>query len=160
DSMWFNIPAGPAYDTTVAFNHKMNTLALSVPEQLVKLLMDSLISHKIADRKRIYLGGNSLGAFGAYDLIIHYPDYFAAAFIMCGQGNVELYPKKAAHLPVWIFHGDADDIINIWPDRALYKALLQQGAQHAKYTEYPGLKHNIPPTVFAEPELLSWLFSF
>src|ERR1700744_4701956 len=49
DSMWFKIPPGPPYDTTAAFNHKMNTLALSTPERMVKLLMDSLAKHKIAD---------------------------------------------------------------------------------------------------------------
>ncbi|QHW00263.1 carboxylesterase family protein [Spirosoma endbachense] len=160
DSMWFKIPPGPPYDTTAAFNHKMNTLALSTPERMVKLLMDSLAEHKIADRKRIYLGGTSLGAFGTYDLIIHYPGYFAAAFPICGQANVELYPKRAAHVPVWIFHGAIDDVINPWPDRSLIKALQQSGAKNAKYTEYPGLKHDITGNVFAEPDLLPWLFSF
>lgn len=160
DSEWNNFPPGPPYDTTVAFNHTMNILALSTPERLVKLLLDSLAENKIADIKRIYLGGNSLGAFGAYDLVIHYPDYFAAAFIMCGQANVELYPKRAANLPVWIFHGGSDDVIDPWPDRSLYRALQQSGAKNAKYTEYQGLKHHIPPNVFTEPGLLPWLFSF
>jgi predicted peptidase len=160
DRMWFNIPPGPPYDTTAAFNHQMNTLALSTPERLVKLLMDSLAEHKIADSKRIYLGGTSLGAFGTYDLVVHYPNYFAAVFPSCGQANVILYPKRAAKVPVWIFHGSADNIINIWPDRALIEALRQSGAKDAKYTEYPGLKHDIEGKVFAEPDLFPWLFSF
>jgi predicted peptidase len=138
----------------------MNTLALSTPERLVKLLMDSLAEHKIADRKRIYIGGTSLGAFGAYDLVIHYPDYFAAFFPLCGQANVELYPKVAANVPIWIFHGAIDDVINIWPDRALAKALKKAGSKNAKYTELPGLKHDIEARVFAEPDLFPWLFSF
>lgn len=159
DSMWNQIP-GPPFDTTVAVNHEMNTMTMTTPERLVKLLTDSLAEHKIADKKRIYLGGGSLGAFGAYDLIIHYPNYFAAAFTQSGQANVALYPKKAANVPLWIFHGGSDDVINIWPDRALYKALQQSGAKNVKYTEYPGLKHMILPNVFAEPDLLPWLFSF
>ncbi len=159
DSMWNQIP-GPPYDTTVTVNHQMNKLSLTTPERLVKLLMDSLAKHKMADRKRIYLGGTSLGAFGTYDLVIHYPDYFAAAFPICGQANVELYPKRASNVPVWIFHGSIDNIINIWPDRALINALQHIGAKNAKYTEYPGLKHDIEPAVFAEPDLLPWLFSF
>jgi hypothetical protein len=61
---------------------------------------------------------------------------------------------------VWIFHGSADDIINPWPDRSLIKALQQSGAKNAKYTEYTGLKHDIEPNVFAEPDLFPWLFSF
>lgn len=160
DSMWFNLPPGPPYDTTVAFNHAMNTLALSTPERLVKLLMDSLAEHKIADKNRIYLGGGSLGGFGTYDLVVHYPDYFAAAFPICGQANVMLYPKRASKVPVWIFHGAIDDIINPWPDRSLITALQHSGAKNAKYTEYPGLKHEIEASVFAEPGFFPWLFSF
>jgi predicted peptidase len=160
DSMWFKLPPSPPFDTTVEVNHKMNTLALSTPERLVKLLIDSLAEHKIADIKRIYLGGGSLGAFGTYDLIIHYPSYFAAAFPICGQANVVLYPKRASGVPVWIFHGSIDDVINPWPDRSLIKALQKSGAKNAKYTEYPGLKHNILANVLAEPDLLPWLFSF
>jgi len=160
DSMWFNIPPGPPYDTTAAFNHKMNTLALSTPERLVKLLMDSLAKYHIADPKRIYLGGTSLGAFGVYDLVIHYPDYFAAVFPLCGQANVVLYPERAAQVPIWIFHGAIDDVINIWPDRAMITALKQAGAKNARYTELPNLKHDIEARVFAEPGLFQWLFSF
>ncbi|WP_227687241.1 carboxylesterase family protein [Spirosoma arboris] len=160
DSMWFKHPPSPPFDTTVAVNHQMNTLALSTPERLVKLLMDSLAAHKIADKKRIYLGGTSLGGFGTYDLTSHYPDYFAAVFPICGQANVALYPKRAKNVPVWIFHGAMDDVINIWPDRAMIKALQQSGAKHARYTEYPEGKHNIDANVFAEPDLFPWLFSF
>lgn len=160
DSLWNKLPPGPPYDTTVAFNHTMNTLALSTPERLVKLLIDSLVEYKIADKKRIYLGGLSLGGFGTYDLIIHYPDYFAAIFPICGQANVALYPKRAANVPVWIFHGASDNVINPWPDRSLFKALQSIGAKNARYTEYPGVKHDSWVRAFAEPDLLPWLFSF
>ena len=160
DSTWNKFPPSPPFDTTAAVNHQMNTLSLSTPERLVKLLMDSLIKHHIADSKRIYLGGTSLGAFGTYDLVIHYPDYFAAVFPLCGQANVALYPVKAASVPIWIFHGAIDNVIDIWPDRAMIKALQQAGAKNAKYTELPGLKHDIEERVFAEPGLFSWLFSF
>lgn len=159
DSMWFNLPQGPPYDTTVAFNHNMNMQALSVPERMVKLLMDSLADHKIADRKRIYIGGCSLGGFGTYDLVAHYPNYFAAAFPLCGQGNVVLLPKIASNVPVWIFHGGIDNVINPWPDRQMIKNLQQAGAKNAKYTEYPDLKHDIEARVFAGPGLFAWLFA-
>jgi predicted peptidase len=138
----------------------MNKLPLSTPERLVKLLMDSLAEHKVADIKRIYLGGCSPGGFGTYDLVVHYPDYFAAAFPVCGQGNAELYPERAANVPVWIFHGGSDDVIDTWPDRSMIKALKKNGAKNARYTEFPGAKHNIEANVFAEPGLFPWLFSF
>jgi predicted peptidase len=147
-------------DTSEAFNLTLNTLDLSTPERLVKLLMDSLAENKIADKKRIYLGGLSLGGFGTYDLAIHYPDYFAAIFPICGQANLELYTEKASKIPVWIFHGALDNVVDPQPDRNLIKALQTMGAKNAKYTEYPNANHNSWDNAFAEPGLLPWLFSF
>ena len=146
-------------DTSASFNLKLNTDTLSTPERLVKLLMDSLADKKRIDKKRIYLGGLSLGGFGTYDLIIHYPDFFAAAFPICGQANVPLYVRTASHLPLWIFHGAKDNVVNPQPDRDLIKALRDAGIRTAEYTEYPEANHNSWDSAFAEPGLLSWLFA-
>ena len=159
DSTWNRFP-GRIRDTTAAFNLALNTLDLTTPERLVKLLIDSFAENKIADKKRIYLGGLSLGGFGTYDLVIHYPGYFAAAFPICGQANVKLYTEKAAKVPVWIFHGTLDNVVDPQPDRNLIKALQSMGAKNAKYTEYPNAGHNSWDSAFAEPGLLPWLFSF
>ncbi|MDP4128638.1 MAG: dienelactone hydrolase family protein [Bacteroidota bacterium] len=146
-------------DTSAAFNKLLNLDELTTPEKLVKLLMDSLSENKRIDKKRIYLGGLSLGGFGTYDLAIHYPRYFAAVFPICGQANVDLYVRKASHIPVWIFHGAKDNVVNPQPDRDLIKALQDAGAKNAKYTEYPEANHNSWDSAFAEPGLLPWLFS-
>jgi predicted peptidase len=141
-------------------NRLLNISAPTIPERLVKLLMDSLVENKIADKKRVYIGGLSLGGFGAYDLVIHYPNYFAAAFPICGQANVKVFTEKAAKVPVWIFHGAIDNVIDPQPDRDLIKALQNVGAKNAKYTEYPNVMHASWVNAFAEPELLPWIFSF
>jgi predicted peptidase len=158
DSTWNRFTTGQ--DTTLEYNRSLDTSAPTTPERLVKELMDSLVKNKIADQKRIYISGLSLGAFGTYDLLIHYPNYFAAAFTICGQANVKLFAKKAGHVPLWIFHGDADNVIFIGPDRDLYRELLLKGSKNVKYTEYPGVMHNSWINAFAEPALLPWLFSF
>lgn len=145
-------------DTSAAFNHLLNIGSLTTPEQLVKLLMDSLVGDKKIDKKRIYLGGLSLGGFGTYDLVIHYPFYFAAAFPICGQANVPLYVRTASHVPIWIFHGAKDDVVNPQPDRNLIKSLEAAGMKNAKYTEYPDANHNSWDSAFAEPDLMPWLF--
>ncbi|MBE9463637.1 prolyl oligopeptidase family serine peptidase [Dyadobacter subterraneus] len=147
-------------DTTEAYNLTLNIVGLTIPELLVKQLMDSLAENKIADKKRIYIGGLSLGGFGTYDLVIHYPDFFAAAFSICGQANVKLFTENASRVPIWIFHGDVDSVIPVQPNRDLYKALQKIGAKNVKYTEYPGVNHNSWINAFAEPNLLPWLFSF
>jgi predicted peptidase len=149
-------------DTATAseWNQSLNMSALTTPEQLVKFLVDSLVENRVADKKRVYLGGLSMGGFGAYDLVIHFPDYFAAVFAICGQANLKAYTQKAADVPIWIFHGALDDAIDPQPDRNLIKALQSMGAKNARYTEYPEDGHNAWDHAFAEPTLLSWLFSF
>jgi predicted peptidase len=159
DSTWNTFPGGDR-DTTAAFFLALNTMGLTTPERLVKQLIDSFAEHKIADKKRLYLGGLSLGGFGTYDLVIHYPGYFAAVFPICGQANVKLYTEKAAKVPAWIFHGTLDNVVDPQPDRDLIKALQTIGAKNAKYTEYPKAGHNSWDNAFAEPGLLAWLFSF
>lgn len=158
DSTWNRFTV--ASDTTEAYNRSLDTSKPTTPEWLVKQLMDSLANNKIADKKRIYIGGLSLGGFGTYDLVIHYPDYFAAAFSICGQANVKLFTQKASHVPLWIFHGDIDNVIPVQPNRDLYKALQKMGAKNVKYNEYAGVMHNSWINAFEEPGLLPWLFSF
>lgn len=158
DSTWNRFTVGS--DTTEAYNLSLDTSRLTTPERLVKLLLDSLAENKIVDKKRINIGGLSLGGFGTYDLIIHYPNFFAAAFSICGQANVKLYTEKASHLPIWIFHGEIDNVIPVQPNRDLFKALKHNGAKNVKYTEYTGVYHNSWINAFAEPDLLPWLFSF
>jgi len=157
DSLW---KVGAPLDLNAAYDTTLNTARPTTPERLVKLLMDSLAENKIADKKRIYIGGLSMGAFGTYDLVIHYPHYFAAAFTICGKANVKLFPEKAGNVPIWIFHGEIDNVVPVQPDRDLYKALQKIGAKNVKYTEYPGVHHASWVNAFAEPELLPWLFSF
>lgn len=158
DSTWNRFTTGQ--DTTDTYNRSLDTSALTTPERLVKLLMDSLATNNIADKKRIYIGGLSLGGFGTYDLVIHYPGYFAAAFSICGQANLRLFTEKARNVPLWIFHGEVDNVIPVTPNRELYKSLKHHGAKNVKYTEYPGVYHNSWVNAFAEPNLLPWLFSF
>lgn len=133
--------------------------AAPVPQILVKSLLDSLQDHRVIDRKRIYLGGLSLGGFGTYDMLIRYPSYFAAAFSICGAGDVPLIVKNAKEVPLWIFHGALDNVVPPTLDRELYKALITSGAKDVSYTEYPTATHNSWDAAFAEPRLLPWLFS-
>lgn len=130
-----------------------------VTQQLVKALMDSLVLNKQVNERRIYLGGLSMGAFGVYDILQRYPDFFAAAFPICGIADIPLLVQRAKSVPMWIFHGDKDVAVPPEPNRELYKALMTAGAQDVTYSEYQGVGHNSWDNAFAEPKLLPWLFS-
>ena len=128
------------------------------PERMMTKLIDSLGNAGIADKKKIYVGGLSMGGIGTYDLLMRYPGYFAAAFSICGACDVKKMAKKAAHVPIWIFHGAKDDVVNPSYDRKLSEKLKKKKSE-VKYTEYPDANHNSWDSAFAEPDLLPWLLS-
>jgi predicted peptidase len=124
---------------------------------LLKNLLDSLVQEPAIDPGRVYLGGLSQGGMGVFDLVARYPNLFAAAFPVCGAGKVATAKLFAKQVPLWIFHGDKDDIVPPRFSRDFYKQLQRLGAS-IRYSEYPGVYHNSWVNAFAEPDLLSWLF--
>ena len=135
------------------------TLTATTPALLVKKIMDSLIAAGKADKKRMYIGGLSLGGMGTYDMLVRYPGYFAAAFPICGATDVNTFLSQAGPVPMWIFHGAEDVVVPPSFNRELYKGLMEKGARHVKYTEYPGVNHNSWDNAFAEADLLPWMMS-
>jgi predicted peptidase len=128
------------------------------PARWVKDLMDSLVDAGVADGKRIYIEGLSMGGFGVFDMLERYPDYFAAAIPICGGGDTTMAKRFAGKVAVRIFHGGADPIVAVESSRRYYRVLKAQGAD-VEYTEYPGVGHNSWDNVFVEKGLLHWLFS-
>ena len=108
------------------------------------------------DTKRIYVYGQSMGGFATWEIICRYPDMFAAAVPVCG-GADETQAKKIAKIPVWIFHGKLDPVVNVERSRNMFVALKQAGGK-PKYTEYPKVKHNAWSYSYS-PKLFEWMFS-
>ncbi|RAJ87822.1 phospholipase/carboxylesterase [Chitinophaga dinghuensis] len=127
------------------------------PTALLKSLIDSLNATGNIDTKRVYIGGLSLGGMGTFYMITHYPQLFAAAFPICGGGDVNAAGNFAGKVPVWIFHGGADPIVPVTASRAYAEKLKSLGAEY-KYTEYAGVEHNSWDKVFVQPGVLEWLF--
>jgi predicted peptidase len=121
-------------------------------------LVDALIKQYSIDTNRLYLFGISMGGFGVFSILEKNAGKFAAAYAVCGGSN----PNAAARVmrtPLWIFHGDADDVVPVHLSRDIYNAIVQLGGKRTKYTEYPGVKHNSWENVSREATLLPWLFS-
>jgi len=156
DSLWedhrrTHVPGGNSYDFTYSTQP-------TIPSLLVKLLLNSLVDNKIGDARYMYIGGLSLGGMGTFDMVERYPDFFAAAFPICGGGDTSKAKAFAGKTALWIFHGDADQSVNVKYSRDYYAALNNLHAD-VRYTEYPGVGHNSWDNAFAEKNLLPWLFS-
>ncbi len=131
--------------------------APSEPMSLLMELIPSLVKSLPVDHSRIYIMGLSMGGFGTWDLTARHPDWFAAAVPICGGADNSTAPLLAK-LPVWTFHGDQDSAIHVGRTRSMVEALRSAGG-NPKYTELPGMSHNVWDTAFADPKLLPWLFA-
>lgn len=130
------------------------------------------------DARRVYLTGLSAGGNGSWFLLSHYPERFAAAIVVCGfisefKGRTSgvNYPalappdapdaytyiaKRVSHIPIWIFHGDADQNVSVVESRKMFAALKAEGA-NVQYTELPSVPHNAWDPAYSRADVFEWL---
>ena len=139
--------------------------------------LDKTVEEFHGDASRVSLTGLSIGGNGAWYLAYHHPDRFAGLLVVCGfvaerMGFMYpiLYPslipganepstavaQRLAHVPTWIFHGDADRTVPVEHSRRMAAALRALGAP-VRYTELPGVDHNAWDDAYARPDVAEWL---
>jgi predicted peptidase len=119
--------------------------------------MQYVISHAAVDPARIYLTGLSMGGFGTWDLAARQPERFAAILPICGGGDEATAPRLAK-LPIWCFHGDADETVPVERSRSMLAAVRAAGGS-PKYSELPGVGHDSWTPAYRDPAVLDWLFT-
>ena len=125
--------------------------------QIALEILQHLQRTESIDSQRLYVAGQSLGGFGTWSAISHHPKIFAAAVPICGGGN-ESEASNLTRMPIWAFHGEADEAVSVERSRRMIAAVKAAGGM-PKYTEYQGAGHVIWERVFNEPELLPWVFA-
>lgn len=129
------------------------TIAMKLAQELLTKIIESYPVNK----KKIYVGGLSMGGMGTFEIVARNPDLFAAAFPICGGGE----PSSASKLKKikwWVFHGGKDDVVPPSYSEIMVDAMKNEKVS-VKFTLYPEANHNSWDPAFAEPELLSWLFA-
>ena len=119
-------------------------------------LVETIRNKSYTDKNRIYVAGLSMGGMGTFEMLRRKPKYFAAAIPMCGGDNVRNV-KIYKNIPLWIFHGDKDDIVSSAYSKIIVNELQRLG-KGVKFSLYPEVNHGVWNNAFAEPELLKWLF--
>jgi predicted peptidase len=127
------------------------------------------------DASRIYLTGLSMGGHGSWVIGAKHPDVWAAVAPICGYGGVNRPggpkpgPKAFAgppseiaaglkEIPVWAFHGGADDVVPVSASQELVDALKAAGG-NVKFTVYPGVNHNSWDKAYREEALYDWFLA-
>lgn len=130
----------------------------------VRALLDYIQANFAVDAQRVYLTGLSMGGFGAWAMIVRYPDRFAAVVPIAGGWNSEndSIPKNICAIkdvPIWAFHGEQDDIVLPKKSQLMVDALRQCGSA-VKFTLYPGADHRASwALAYADPALFEWLLA-
>lgn len=127
-----------------------------VPKSLASLLEEIESKYPI-DRERVTVAGHSMGGFGAWELVRHFPDRVTVALILCGGGKLE-EGDKVADVAVWAIHGAEDEVVPPSASLGLIHALEQAGG-NARHTLLPGEGHAIQDYPLAHPEVFDWLLS-
>jgi len=120
-------------------------------------LLDEIESKYNVDKNREYLTGLSMGGHATWSLAIQYPERFAAIIPICAAG----YPQDVYVLkdvPVWVFHGQKDDVVPITEGQQMVNALEKEGGS-VKFTIYPEAGHDAWTETYNNPEIYEWLLS-
>ena len=128
------------------------------PMALVMELLDTMLAKPYVDKNQVYVGGLSMGGMGTFEILYRKPETFAAAFAICGAGNPEATEVYAKTVPMWIFHGANDDVVNPQESVAMVSGILKYGGK-PNFSLFAKDNHNSWDSAFAEPELMPWLFS-
>jgi acetyl esterase/lipase len=128
------------------------------PLVAANVLVKKTINEEGVDKSKVYISGLSMGGMGTFESVYRYPDLYAAALPICGGGDTKSYDKRTSKTAFWVFHGDADAVVDVKLSRDMV-GKLKTLRTAVKYTEYPGVNHNSWDNAFAEPDYLKWMFS-
>lgn len=143
-------------------------------DTLVALVGEVIEAHPRVDPERVYVTGLSMGGYGTWQLIVDYPDLFAAAIPICGGGepnrlnpdpDPEFEPtfrieslEGVRDLPIWAFHGEDDAVVPLAETLLLVEALRELGSD-VRLTTYPGVGHDSWTQTYARPDVYEWLLA-
>jgi predicted peptidase len=148
--------------------------------------LDASLREFHGDPARQLLTGLSIGGQGAWIVAAEKPSRFAAivpisSFLFLrldddvrnpavGEALLAQFPELAKDnpapefaarlpmVPVWMFHGGADDGVLPVHAHQMRDALRARGVD-LRYTEYPGGNHNAWDAAYSDPGLVPWLLA-
>ena len=124
--------------------------------QALITLLDDVIAKNRIDPKRIYISGLSRGGSAAWSMVVQYPEKFAAMAVVCGMAPLPYAHWIDKSMPIWVFHGNEDEVIPVTESDAMVKRLKSMGYT-VKYTRYDGVGHNSWTKAYTTEELYTWL---
>lgn len=121
----------------------------------LKKLIDEVIENYNIDQSRISITGLSMGGYGTWEMGLIYPNFFSAIAPICG-GGLSWRAGLLKDIPIWAFHGDADDVVPLQNSIEMVDAVNKAGGK-ARLTIFHNVKHNSWDEAYNSSNLLEWL---
>ena len=119
-------------------------------------IIDMVEASYPTDLDRYYVAGLSMGGFATWDMIMRYPERFAAAVPICGGGDyTQAY--KLVDMPIYTLHGTKDYDVPMSGTKEMVVALEMLGSTVINYEELKGYAHNVWGYAGDKPEIWLWL---
>jgi predicted peptidase len=119
-------------------------------------LLDRLVPTLPVDPTKVTLTGLSLGGAGVVHYAASEPDRFRALAPICGPWTWYYMTPEIAHKPLWIVHGEADELVSVEDSKRLAQVARALGGR-PQLTLYPGVGHHAWELAYADPAFTTWL---
>lgn len=139
-----------------------NAGSINQPEHFMRPLvygiLDALRAAYSVDVRRIYVTGISMGCYGAWDMIMRNPGYFAAASPQSCRGDHNRdFLAPLVEMPIWSMCGSNDSYVG--GARAMAAVFEELGSSQFQYLEMQGVGHSINNRGYDLPGFIDWMFA-
>ncbi|MEO2053445.1 MAG: PHB depolymerase family esterase [Allomuricauda sp.] len=124
--------------------------------EAIKQLLDTVVKENRVDESRIYLTGLSRGGSAAWEMATQYPNTFAAMAVVCGMAPLPYAHWIDKSMPIWVFHGEKDDVIGVEESDNMVEKLKDMGYD-VQYTRYKDAGHTIWGRAYTTDSLYTWM---
>lgn len=116
----------------------------AVAPKVFRCLVEDVKTAVHVDPQRVYIFGNSMGGYLAYDGALLEANYFAAAAVHAmgiDDDYVGIVARAARKIPIAIYMGDSDKLVSLAQVRKT-RALLEKSGFPVRYREIARHGHN------------------
>ena len=123
---------------------------------LISLIEKTKTQYNVDD-SRIYATGLSMGGYGSLAIAMERPDLFSGIIPICGGGDLNKI-GRLEHIPIWLFHGDADTVVPVENSTKIYDALNLIN-DNVKITIYENVGHDSWTETYENNDIYEWLLN-
>lgn len=125
-------------------------------------LIEEFVKSNYIDPDRIIIGGGSNGGFMSLDLLIHYPDFYSASYLVCEIYEPEQISdeelKAIKDIPMWfVYSKDDQTVVPSLYEEPLIKRLENAGCEEVRVTVFDGVHDSLGNQYLGH---FSWIYFF